>query len=223
MLLTAIACMVSVPSGKLFLAGGGSTPVEIPRRFIVECGGPDASIIVLPQATADTTKSKGSEEFLRENGAKNVWTFQSNEVTPEQRKDLESRLKKAKGIWVGGGVQGRFIERFGKKWLEENIKPLVKAGMNYYGTSAGSMACSDPMIEGPGEKPEEARTGPGMGLTKWVVDTHFKQRNREPRLRHALEKTKQKFGIGINERGWVVIQDDKILEKHGDLLVIEPK
>ncbi|MBC8066351.1 MAG: Type 1 glutamine amidotransferase-like domain-containing protein [Chlorobia bacterium] len=223
MLLVAIACIVSATPGKLFLAGGGSTPVEIPKRFVAECGGPDASIIVLPQATVDTTKSKGSEEFLRENGAKNVWTFQSNEVTPEQRKDLEERLKKAKGVWVGGGVQGRFIERFGKKWLDDTIKPLVKAGMNYYGTSAGAMACSDPMIEGPGEAEGTSRTGPGMGLTKWVVDTHFTQRKREPRLRYALEKTSQKFGIGINERGWVVIQADKILEKHGDPLVIEPK
>lgn len=222
-MITILCCVIVASPGKLFLAGGGKTSVEIPKRFIAECGGPEASIIVLPQATADTTKTKGSEEFLRENGAKNVWTLQSNEITPEQRKDLEQRLKKARGIWVGGGVQGRFIERFGKKWLEENIKPLIKAGMNYYGTSAGAMACSDPMIEGPGAKPEEARIAAGMGLTKWVVDTHFKERNREPRLRHALATTKQKFGIGINERGWVVIQDDKILEKHGDPLVIEPK
>lgn len=221
-MLTALCCVIVMSPGKLFLAGGGSTPVEVPKRFIAECGGPDASIIVLPQATADTTRSKGSEEFLREHGAKNVWTFQSNEITPEQRKDLEERLKKVKGIWVGGGVQGRFVERFGKKWLDENIKPLIKAGVNYYGTSAGAMACSDPMIEGPGEKPTESRTGPGMGLTKWVVDTHFKQRNREPRLRHALEKTKQTFGLGINEREWVVIQGDKIVEKHGEPLIIEP-
>jgi cyanophycinase len=222
MLLSTLICAVALAPGKLFLAGGGSTPVEIPKRFIAECGGPDASIIVLPQSGQDTLTSRGSEEFLREHGAKNVWTFQSNEITPEQRKDLEERLKKAKGLWVGGGVQSRFVERFGKKWLDEKIKPLIKSGVHGYGTSAGAMVCSDPMIEGPGEGEGTSRTGPGIGLTKWVVDTHFKQRKREPRLRFALEKTKQKFGLGINEREWVIIQDDKILEKHGEPTVIEP-
>ncbi len=222
-MITALLCAAAFAPGKLFLAGGGTTPIEIPKRFIEACGGPDASIIVLPQAAADTTNSKGSEDFLRKNGAKNVWTFRSNEIMQEERKDLEERLKKAKGVWVGGGIQARIIQRFGKKWLDEFFKPLVKSGMHYYGTSAGSMACSDPMIEGPGEGEGTARTGPGIGLTKWVIDTHFKQRNREPRLRYALEKTKQTFGIGINEKEWVVIQGDKILEKHGEPLVIEPK
>jgi cyanophycinase len=222
MILASLICAAAFAPGKLFLAGGGSTPTEIPKRFIAECGGPEASIIVLPQSAADASKSTSSEDFLKEHGAKNVWTFRSNEVTADQRADLELRLQKAKGVWVGGGVQGRFVQRFGKKWLHEFLKPLVKSGMHYYGTSAGAMVCSDPMIEGPGEKTGTARTGPGIGLTKWVIDTHFKDRNREPRLRHALESTAQKFGLGINERGWVVIQGDRILEKHGEPLIIEP-
>lgn len=222
MILATLICLASLAPGKLFLAGGGSTPIEIPKRFIAECGGPEAAIIVLPQSTADTTKSTSSEDFLKEHGAKNVWTFQSNDITAGQLKDLESRLQKAKGVWVGGGVQSRFVQRFGKKWLDEVLKPLVKSGLHYYGTSAGAMVCSNPMIEGPGEKSHTARTGPGIGLTKWVIDTHFKQRNREPRLRHALAATEQKFGLGINEREWVVIQGDEILERHGDPLVINP-
>jgi cyanophycinase len=179
-------------------------------------------IVVLPQSAADAATSKGSEEFLRKNGAKNVWTFQVNDVTPERRVEVEAKLKQAKGVWVGGGVQARFVQRFEKKWIDEFFKPLIKGGLHYYGTSAGAMLCSDPMIEGP-DGEGKARTGPGIGLTKWVIDSHFRQRNREPRLRHALEKTGQKFGLGISEKEWVLLEGDRILERHGTPLVIEMK
>ena len=75
-----------------------------------------------------------------------------------------------------GGVQGRIVERLGKAWCDANLRPLLAKGVDFYGTSAGSMVCSATMILGPGPKPDTAETGPGLGLTTWVVDTHFKQR-----------------------------------------------
>ncbi|MGV3617383.1 MAG: cyanophycinase [Fimbriimonas sp.] len=210
-------------SGKLFLVGGGTTPPEIVDRFIKECGGPDGLIVVMPLASAEPETTKGSLELLQEHGAKNLAFFGKSKPTEGDLDELKAHLGKAKGIWMGGGVQERIVQRLGKPWIEKNLVPLVRKGLHVYGTSAGSMVCADVMITGPGKEPDTAETGPGLGLTPWVIDTHFAQRNREGRLRHALKTTGRPRGIGINEREWIVIQDDKILEKHGTPLVIEPK
>lgn len=212
-------------SGKLFAAGGGSTSKELAKSFIEACGGPDAKILVLPQASQDpgAQEKNGSRTFLEENGAKNVEVFKATNPTKDDLRTLSGMLKDVKGIWMPGGQQGRIIERFTKLWLDGNVKPLLKKGVNFYGTSAGAMVMSDPMIYGPGTEPDTSKTGPGMGLTKWVIDTHFAQRKREPRLRYALKETGAKFGLGINEREWVVIQDDEIIERHGSALEIKPE
>lgn len=83
------------------------------------------------------------------------------------------------------------------------------------------MVCSNSMIEGP-DGEGKARTGPGLGLTHWVIDSHFRERKREARLRHALDTTGQQFGLGLSEGEWVIIQGDEILERHGTPLVIQP-
>jgi len=221
MVVTAACALAFASSGKLFLVGGGRTPAEIPKRFIAECGGPDAAIIVIPLVSAEPESSTGSEEFLRENGAKNVWTFRVARPNAAQRHELAMRLKSAQGIWIPGGVQGRFVSRLGKAWIDAHIRPAVARGTHYYGTSAGAMLASDPMIEGPGEELETSRTGRGIGLTTWLIDTHFRERTREGRLWDAMLKTQQPNGIGLSEGEWVVIQRDVILERHGVPLVVQ--
>lgn len=214
-----------IEPGMLFAAGGGSTPPELAKRFIEACGGPEAKILVLPQASADpgAQERNGSKTFLEGHGAKNVDVFKFTAPTKEQLEQLAKDLAAVKGIWMPGGQQGRIIERFTKPWLDANVKPLLAKGVHFYGTSAGSMAMSDPMIYGPGPEPDTSRTGPGLGLTKWVIDTHFRQRNREPRLRYALKQTGAKYGLGIEVREWVVIKNDEIIERHGKALEITPE
>lgn len=206
-------------SGGLFLSGGGTTDPAIVAAFMKACGGKGARIVVLPLAAAEP--DDGSQKFLIEHGATNTVNFAKSAPTDEDRADLKRELDRAKGVWMPGGVQERIIERLGKTWCDANVRPLLKKGMNFYGTSAGSMVCSKTMILGPGKAEGTAETGPGLGLTTWIVDTHFKRRNREPRLRDALRQTGLKKGVGIDETEWIVIRDDKIVERHGTPTVIE--
>ncbi len=215
-MLAAIALFVR--SGSLFLAGGGTTPPEIVDAFFKACGGKEARIVVLPLASE--TPDGGSQKFLREHGATGTVLFAKATPTDADRDELKRALDGVKGVWMPGGVQGRFIERLGKPWCDANLKPLLKRGVNFYGTSAGAMVCSETMILGPGKEPDTAETGPGFGLTSWIVDTHFKQRNREGRLRDALKRTGVRHGVGINEKEWIVIHDDRIVERHGEPTVI---
>lgn len=211
-----------VTGGKLFLVGGGTTPPEVVDRFIKECGGVDGLIVVMPLASAEPETTTGSLDLLKEHGARNTYFFAKSEPTTEDLVKLKAQLDKAKGIWMGGGVQERIVQRLGKTWIDKNLAPLVKTGLNVYGTSAGSMVCAEVMITGPGKDPDTAETGQGLGVTSWVIDTHFAERKREGRLRHALKTTQRTRGVGINEREWIVIQDDEIVERHGKPLVIEP-
>jgi len=220
MVCAALLAVTLVP-GKLFLVGGGSTPPEVVDRFIKECGGPKGLIIVMPLPSQEPEKSTGSADLLKKHGAENVYQWGYTEPTDAQRDELKKRFADVKGIWIPGGQQARFVTRLGKAWIDANIPPLVKRGVHVYGTSAGAMLCSDPMIEGPGEAPDTSRTGPGIGLTKWIIDTHFSQRKREPRLRFAMKAVKNPYGLGLSEKEWVVIQGDTILEKHGNPMVID--
>jgi cyanophycinase len=202
-------------SGKLFCVGGGSTPPEIPKRFIDECGGPNAMIMVIPHAAEDpTTAGQGSVDFLKEAGAKNVHIYRITKPTDAQKAELEKQLMFVKGVWMGGGQQGRIIDRFGKDWARRVFQQMYRRGVNFYGTSAGAMVMSDVMIYGPGDLEGTSRIGPGLGLTQWIIDTHYGERNRQKRLQYALDKSGRKLGLGIDERSWVVIRDDVILERH---------
>lgn len=210
-MLAAVALLIT--PGSLFLSGGGTTPPEIVEAFFKACGGKSARVIVLPLASEKP--DGGSEEFLKEHGATNTFLFAKAQPTANDLKMLRKEFGRAKGIWMPGGVQERYIQRLGKAWCDANLKPLLEKGVNFYGTSAGSMVCSEIMITGPGKEPDTAETAPGFALTNWVIDTHFKQRNREGRLQHALKTTGLKKGVGINEREWIVIRSDKIVEQHG--------
>jgi len=213
-LLTTLIALATT-SGKLFMVGGGTTPEGIPGRFISECGGPKSLIIVLPLAAEKPEESRSSYDWLKEHGAKNLYFFGHSQPNQKDLDELKSKLSEVRGIWMGGGVQERIVQRLGKAWIDENIKPLLARGVNFYGTSAGAMACSDPMITGPGKEPDTAEVGTGIGLTTWVIDTHFRQRKRQGRLKDALRQTGVDHGVGLSESEWIVIQDDKIVEEHG--------
>jgi cyanophycinase len=220
MLLKTLLALTSA-SGKLFLAGGDAIPSEVVERFIDECGGPNALIVVMPLATKHPKRDQRTLELLRRHGARNLYVFAKAKPTPADLDELKAKLEVAKGVWMPGGSQSRILERLGKGWIEDTLRPLHGAGLNVFGTSAGAMVCSDVMIAGPGSDPDSCEIERGMGLTSWVVDTHFAERNREPRLRDALRSTGQERGVGINEREWIVIHEDQIIEIHGTPTIID--
>ncbi|MFQ3587918.1 MAG: Type 1 glutamine amidotransferase-like domain-containing protein [Fimbriimonadaceae bacterium] len=206
--------------GLLFAVGGGSTPSAVVRRFLVACGGSDARVLVLPLTRENPAASgPGSVELLEENGAKNARMFAVGNPTPDDLALLASEIAEAKGIWIPGGDQSLLVERLGEPFVRAHLQAAYRRGVHFFGTSAGAMLMSHPMITGNGELPGTATTGPGIGLTPWLIDSHFRERNREPRLRHAMAALGNPRAIGLSERSWVVLRGPKILERHGDVTV----
>lgn len=213
LLLSALA-FSSLAPGQLFAVGGGTTPKAVAEAFI-KAVGKEQPILVMAHTRQDPAEGgKSSAEFLRENGASAVEVYGIEKPSDQEKRELEAKLKAVRGIWIPGGQQGRFIERFGADWSRRVFGEAYRRGVHFFGTSAGAMLMSDVMIYGPGEAQDTSKIGPGLGLTSWIIDTHFKERRREARLEHALKESKRENGLGLSESEWVVIVGDVIKERH---------
>ncbi len=207
--------------GLLFLAGGGTTSPEVARAFL-DAAGRERLIIVIGQARQDPARASGSHDFLIQHGAKFVVVWPWTNPTDEDRDQAEEMLKQAGGIWIPGGDQNLVLDRFGTDWCRRVFGEARRRGTAFFGTSAGAMLMSDQMIAGYGESQQTAEIRRGFGLIDITVDTHFSQREREPRLRFSLKQTGVKTGIGLDENEWVMIDsDNKIHPGQGEATIIK--
>lgn len=217
-LLVSLSVQTSNP-GAYMLVGGGSTTKPMVAEFARLCGGKESKVIVLAQTREDPAKGSSSVDLLKEEGFKDVELVADKEIDDSRRAVLAESFKKAKGFWVPGGDQNLLIERFGQKWFHDQIDAQIKRGANWFGTSAGAMAVSDPMIGGnlPDGNPKIV---PGAGLVDMLIDTHFRTRKRENRMRFAFHRGKYQMAIGLDEGEWVIVRNNQIEKKFGDPMIV---
>jgi|LakMenEpi03Aug12_release.lakeMendotaPanAssembly.Ray.scaffolds.fasta_scaffold132969_3 cyanophycinase len=226
LLVNASLFLVGASNGIIILAGGGSTSSAMAQRFIKEVG-KDSEIVVLAQMRQEPTRSQSTVDFLKEEGATKVTLISDVSFSDARRKEVAVILSKAKGFWMPGGDQGLFTERFGADWIGSELRKAQKRGASFFGTSAGAMLCSETMING-SLSDGIPRLSPGLSLAPgFLIDTHFSERKREPRLQSGLEslrsKKKDLVGLGLDEKAWVVIRDGKIIESTGKHHLYSPK
>jgi cyanophycinase len=199
--------------------GGGSTTVEVVREFLGACGGPESLVVVMPQTREEPWRGTSSVELLEENGAKNVVLLGHDVVIAMDREKAGELLRSAKGVWIPGGDQRRFIDRWGVEWLRTEFRAALNRGVNFFGTSAGAMIMSDPMISGPGKEEKTVEIRPGIGLFDGLIDTHFRERSREARLEHGLGQVGHRRALGLSEGEWVVVWKGQVVKKVGEPLI----
>lgn len=203
--------------GTLMLVGGGETTPAMVSRFFELIGGKDAPIVVFPLTRESPAESgPASLEMLQEAGATQAELIVATTWTPSERRTLAARLLRARGIWIPGGDQNLLVERLGQQWAADVLGRAYRGGTSIFGTSAGAMIMSDPMIGGNGDdgNPLQRR---GLGLVPFVVDTHFLTRRREPRLLHAIQNwSGVSRGVGLDEGGWILWQD-RVVETRGNV------
>lgn len=150
----------------------------------------------------------------------------------QTKKDLAipenlERLRKTDAVMFTGGDQRRITEVFAgspaleilheRYWQEEKF--LIS------GTSAGAMAMAEIMILGAAEKnvlvKGAVELGYGLGFLKNVmIDTHFVNRRRIPRMIESLAANPTLIGVGLGEDTAVLIKDGNCLETIGSGLVV---
>jgi cyanophycinase len=130
------------------------------------------------------------------------------------------RLEEASGIFFTGGNQLRLTTLLGGTPVATVIRRRNASGVAVGGTSAGASILSEHMIafgdEGASVISGSVRLAPGLGLTnRFVIDQHFRQRDRLGRLITALAYNPFAVGIGLDEDTAVFIGPDETLEVEG--------
>jgi cyanophycinase len=202
---------------------------EILDRFIEVCGGKSCRISIIPTASEQSDTGHNYEQLFHKLGVRRA------RVLPiETRKDCANReyleyIDRSDGVFITGGNQLRLSTTLGGTEVATRIRRRNAAGMHVAGTSAGAAFMPEHMIAGGNEgstpSPDMVTMAPGLGLTnKFVIDQHFRQRDRLGRLLTALAYNPFAVGIGLDEDTAAFIRpsDDLEVVGSGGITVIDP-
>lgn len=202
-------------AAHLVLSGGGETTPAMVQAFFHEIGGAHHRIVVLAQTRESPSESgPGSVELLRSQGASDVHLVDATTFTVRSRKALAELIFSSRGVWIPGGDQGLFLDRLGADWFRQVMSHGFRRGMVAFGTSAGAMIWSDPCIVG-SEDNGQPILAKGVGLIPFLVDSHFRERNRSARLAAARAKSGIAASVGLDAGEWIVVRSGQISLVYG--------
>ena len=199
------------------------------RRFVELAGGGDARITVIPTASRRPEAGQDYDALFRAMGAAAV-----DVLRIERRADAEAdaalaALAEATGVFLTGGDQLRLATMLGGTPVARLLRRRNAAGVPVAGTSAGASFLAEHMIarglEGPTPRADMAALAPGLGLTnRFVIDQHFRERDRLGRLLTALAYNPFAIGIGLDEDTAAFFGPDDRLEVvgSGGITVVDP-
>ena len=176
---------------KLFLVSDYTDKFdEYSARFVEASGGNKAKIVFLMQGGKGWEKpfELYKNSFMKSTPADffPVYPDDDDEFTPTMIK----KLKKATGIFVGGGYTFRYIRAYVESELTPIIKEKYNSGIPYGGLSAGAIITF--------------RLG---FLHKVIIKPHFSQQNRFYELQKKMKRKKYIFGLGLDDGIWLEIDD----------------
>jgi cyanophycinase len=183
------------------LVGGGTLPDSVRQRFLELAGGREARLFIIPSASARHDAPALCFAFWKTAPVKWVRILHTNHRSQADDPRFYGRLREATGVWISGGDQCRLTALYGGTGVERELQYLLRRGGAIGGTSAGASVMSRVMITG------EVRPAQGYGLVPdTIIDQHFRNRHRLPRLLALLHSHPDQLGIGIDESTALVIQ-----------------
>jgi cyanophycinase len=223
-------CASKVAEGKargwIVPIGGAEDKENAPailRRFVQlakDAGGGRADIVVVPTASQLRATGPRYERLFGDLGAERVTALDF-----DTRRDCEepgrlSRLQQASGVFFTGGNQLRLGTLLGGTSIAKAIRMMNAAGVPVAGTSAGAAFISEHMIafgdEGSTPIAGSVRLAAGLGLTnRFIIDQHFRQRDRLGRLMTALAYNPYAVGLGLDEDTAAFIAPDNTVHVEG--------
>ena len=224
---TYFMCPSISPTGKtrgwIIPVGGAEVKENNPQilsRFVELCGGANARIAIIPSASRLLETGPKYERIFMALGAESALS-----VDFETRKDASDPKRLAvldgvSGIFFTGGSQLRLATLLGGTPVAKRVRELNAHGVHVCGTSAGASFMSEHMIafgeEGSTPIAGNVRLAPGLGLTnRFIIDQHFRQRDRLGRLTAALAYNPFAIGIGLDEDSAAFISPEQELEVGG--------
>ena len=193
---------------------------RILERFVHVSGGADADIVVIPTASRMHETGPRYEQVFSDIGAGRVTVMDFDTRRDCQEPGRLQRLEQATGIFFTGGNQLRLTTLLGGTPVAKLIRARNAHGVSVGGTSAGASILSEHMIafgdEGSAVIAGSVRLAPGLGLTnRFIIDQHFRERDRLGRLLTALAYNPFAVGIGLDEDTAAFIGPDETVEVEG--------
>jgi cyanophycinase len=235
------------PKGKLVAIGGNEDKGTVPapdnkesgsqlrffdqgilKRIHDELYGPGTRIEVITTASRipEEMGKMYTDAFLLL-GCDNVGVLPIQQAADAVNPLYLKRLREANAVMFTGGDQKRIAEVFiGTEALKILRSRFEQEEMFLIsGTSAGAMALAKTMINGSVGTDALVKGAvdlqEGMDLIDGVlIDTHFVNRRRMPRLIEALARVPSHVGIGLGEDTGILLRENTCIETIGSGLVI---
>jgi cyanophycinase len=193
---------------------------HILERFVRVSGGEAADIVVIPTASRLHETGPRYQKLFREIGAARVDVMDFDTRRDCHESNRLERLEQATGVFFTGGNQLRLSTLLGGTPVAKLVRLRNAQGVTVGGTSAGASILSEHMIafgdEGSSVISGSVRLAPGLGLTnRFIIDQHFRQRDRLGRLLTALAYNPFAIGIGLDEDTGAFIGPDETVEVEG--------
>jgi cyanophycinase len=202
--------------GRLLIIGGAEDRccgAGLLERFVELCGGDDARIVLVTTATNVPEEVLADyERVFRKLGVGDIGELRLSGRADADSDHAAALLSDATGVFFTGGDQSKLRTLVGSH-TNELLSERLAAGLVVAGTSAGATAMGQRMILGGiGSDVSAAavRTSPGLGLVpKALIDMHFVERGRLPRLLSAVALDPEHLGIGLDENTGVLIERNR--------------
>ncbi len=145
------------------------------------------------------------------------------------RPELLAAIDDATGVFFTGGNQLKLATVLGGSPMAALLRSRHAKGMTVAGTSAGAAFLSEHMIafgeEGRMPRAAMVTTVAGLGLTeRFIIDQHFRERDRLGRLVTAIAYNSVLTGIGVDEDTAAFISPDDTLHVVGSgaVTIVDP-
>jgi cyanophycinase len=199
--------------GRLLIIGGAEDRccgTGLLDRFVGLCGGEAARIVLVTTATGVPEQVHAEyERVFRKLGVERTRELRLRGRADADGDEAAALLADATGVFFSGGDQARLRTLVGSRF-NELIRERLAEGLVVAGTSAGATAMGRTMIlggAGPDVSAAAVRTGPGLGLVPTaLIDMHFGERDRLPRLLSAVALAPEHLGIGLDENTGVLLE-----------------
>ncbi len=202
---------------------------EILDQFVDICGGKKARIAIIPTASELEDTGRNYEKLFRKIGIQHARVLQLITREDCHAEEFLNYIDAADGVFMTGGNQLRLSTTLGGTPVAQMIRRRNAAGMHVAGTSAGAAFMPEHMIAGGDEgstpSPDMVTMAPGLGLTNsFIIDQHFRERDRLGRLLTALAYNPFAVGIGLDEDTAAFIRpgDDLEVVGSGGITIIDP-
>ncbi len=214
-------------SPRIVLMGGSSEVNPASKLFVEAAGGGDVLVMrASGSVTSYNNYFRSSVGPIPPPAA--VTSIRINEPDAGVAAGVLCHVSRANALWLAGGNQWNYLGVWPAE-LQDSIRAVgMRGGIG--GTSAGAAALGEFAFDAAGGGVTSAEAlpdpfGPRVSVSRsalgqpalagWIVDQHFRERNREGRLLVFLARMQQElasdtvFGVGLDERAALVIEGDR--------------